>query len=88
MHEGKCIDERLCVSRGLLGKAKYTCDEMKLMNPAIRQVVSETRQRNDSESEKRHAANQEMQVQADPNVYETVKPNTLGWDVELDIDLT
>ena len=88
MQDGKRIEDRLNVSRGLLRDAQRSCQEMKILDASIKQVISETRRSLSAGTHRYQHPPSAVPNPTNHTTEPTTKPKPVGWDLELDIDLT
>ena len=84
MYDGKCIQHRLCVSSKLLKEALGVCDQMKDCNRSLKENIEVSRNTLDRNTISRDNMTSGT-IQADRVPTKNIQ---VGWDVELDIDLT
>ena len=88
MYDGKCIRDRLNVSCNLLSEAICECSEIKNTNHRLRQVLADLRSTADIANLTSTNQAPGIPIPAHPNNRQDSKPQPVGWDLELDIDLT
>ncbi len=84
MYDGKCIQHRLCVSGKLLKEVLEVCDQMKDSNRALKELIGVSRNTPDQIIISRD----DITSGTVPADRAPLKISRVGWDVELDIDLT